>query len=83
MKEIGASEFKARCLAIIDDVATTGSPVVIRKRGRPVAELIRYAGGDEEFPQHSLKASTHIVTEIETPVVPPDDWAALRNERSH
>ncbi len=83
MKAMGASEFKARCLAIIDEVSATGSPVVIRKRGRPVAELIRYVGDDEEFPQYALKGSAHIVTEIETPVVPPDQWVTLRDEATH
>jgi prevent-host-death family protein len=42
MKEttVGASEFKAKCLSILDQVATRGARVVITKRGRPVAELV-------------------------------------------
>jgi prevent-host-death family protein len=42
MKEttVGASEFKAKCLSILDQVATRGTRVVITKRGRPVAELV-------------------------------------------
>lgn len=35
-----ASEFKAKCLKIMDEVAETGERVVITKRGVPVAELI-------------------------------------------
>ncbi len=34
-----ASEFKAKCLKIMDEVAETGERVVITKRGKPVAEL--------------------------------------------
>ena len=34
-----ASEFKAKCLAIMDDVARTGESVLITKNGRPIAEL--------------------------------------------
>lgn len=40
MYQISASEFKARCLALLDDVAATGEPMVITKRGRPLARLI-------------------------------------------
>ncbi len=38
MKEIGAAEFKAHCLAILDEVDDDG--LVITKRGKPVAKLI-------------------------------------------
>jgi prevent-host-death family protein len=37
---ISASQFKARCLALLDDVALTGEEVVVTKRGRPVARLV-------------------------------------------
>jgi prevent-host-death family protein len=39
MKEITATQFKARCLRVLDEVAETGESVVITKRGRPVARL--------------------------------------------
>ncbi len=38
-KMIGAAEFKAHCLRILDEVERTGEPVTVTKRGRPVAEL--------------------------------------------
>jgi prevent-host-death family protein len=37
---IGATEFKARCLELMDLVAATGNPVVITKRGRPLVRLV-------------------------------------------
>jgi prevent-host-death family protein len=37
---VGASEFKAKCLAILDDVAERGARIVITKRGHPVATVI-------------------------------------------
>lgn len=39
MKQITATQFKARCLRLLDEVAETGEPIVITKRGRPVARL--------------------------------------------
>ena len=40
MRTVKASEFKAKCLKIMDEVAATGEPVVITKYGVPVAQLI-------------------------------------------
>lgn len=39
MPTIQASEFKAKCLALMDQVARTGETIVVTKNGRPVAEL--------------------------------------------
>jgi prevent-host-death family protein len=36
---IQASKFKARCLALMDEVARTGETLTITKNGKPVAEL--------------------------------------------
>jgi antitoxin (DNA-binding transcriptional repressor) of toxin-antitoxin stability system len=36
---ISASQFKARCLGLMDQVAATGEVLVITKNGQPVAEL--------------------------------------------
>ena len=41
-KTVKASEFKAKCLALMDEVARTGQSVVITKRGEPVARLVPY-----------------------------------------
>ena len=37
-----ATEFRAKCLGLIDEVAETGREIVITKRGRPVARLVPY-----------------------------------------
>ncbi len=39
VRTIKASEFKAKCLALMDEVQRTGEPVLVTKNGRPVAEL--------------------------------------------
>ncbi len=44
MQTIQASKFKARCLALMDEVARTGEPVLVTKNGRPVAELRPHRG---------------------------------------
>ena len=40
MRIIKASEFKAKCLKIMEEVAATGEPVVITKNGVPIAQLM-------------------------------------------
>lgn len=40
MKTLKASEFKATCLKVMDEVATTGEPVLVTKNGKPVGKLV-------------------------------------------
>ena len=41
-RTIKASEFKARCLKLMDEVADTGEEIVITKNGDPVSRLVPY-----------------------------------------
>lgn len=38
-RTVSASDFKARCLAMLDEVAASGEDIVVTKRGRPVARV--------------------------------------------
>ena len=40
---IGAGDFKAKCLQLLDEVAARREPLVITKRGKPVARLVPIA----------------------------------------
>lgn len=75
MHAIQASEFKAKCLALMDTVAATGEAWVITKNGRPVAELRPYSGGRIDSP-----FGLHPTVEIPGDVIAPleaDLWKAL------
>lgn len=79
MRTIKASEFKARCLAILDEVERTGEPVVISKRGRPVAELVRPSRQNKgRFPQDALRGTGKTLGDIVGPTLPTDAWEATR-----
>jgi prevent-host-death family protein len=39
---VGATEFKAHCLALLDQVAQDRVPIIVTKHGRPVARVIPY-----------------------------------------
>jgi len=39
-KYVAATEFKANCLRLMDEVAQQRRPIIITKRGKPVAKLV-------------------------------------------
>lgn len=39
-RTLGAGEFKAKCLALLDEVAATKRPLIVTKRGRAVAKIV-------------------------------------------
>ena len=43
LKIIKASEFKAKCLSLMDKVAESGQELIITKNHKPVAKLTPYA----------------------------------------
>lgn len=74
MRTIKASEFKAKCLKIMEEVAATGEPVVITKKGIPLTQLIPV----RQKPATLFGAMRDTVT-IEGDIITPVDvpWEAL------
>jgi prevent-host-death family protein len=77
MKSMPAGEFKARCLRVMEQVRATREPVEITKRGRPVAKLVPAAERRDDI-FGCLKGVVEVVGDIESPLVPPEDWEANR-----
>ncbi len=77
MKKMSAAEFKARCLAVMDKVNATGEPVVITKRGKPVAKLVP-AKPDPDSIFGYMAGRAKILGDIESPVVPLKGWKVMR-----
>ncbi len=42
MQTMKASEFKARCLKLMDDIQKSGDEIIITKNGKPVSKLVPY-----------------------------------------
>ncbi len=82
MNRINASDFKARCLAILDKVHETGERMIILKRGRPVAELSRVTGDGERYPQTELEGTVVIVGDVVGPVLSDDHWDSLKESKT-
>lgn len=73
---LGVSEFKRRCLELVERTGREGGEVVITKRGRPIARLVPY-----ERPRRSVRGLLRGAAEIRGDIVDVDwseDWEALR-----
>jgi prevent-host-death family protein len=77
MKQIPAGEFKARCLAVMDEVQATGEAVVVTKHGKPVVKLVPAKVKDDSIFGYMAGKAT-IVGDIVSPVTPVEDWDALK-----
>ena len=74
MRTISASDFKAKCLALLDEVKRTGEVVTILKRGKPVAQLVPPVPRESVFPQQSLIGTVQIRGDIIEPVLDSSLW---------
>jgi prevent-host-death family protein len=71
MKEIPAAVFKARCLTLMEDVRSTKRPLVITKRGKPVAKLVPIDEPKDDFIGR-LKGVFEVVGDLDAD--PPEEW---------
>ena len=75
MESIKASEFKAKCLALMDQVARSGKPLLITKNGKPVAELQPHIANRPRTPFGLHKDILTIKGDILEPI--QAKWTAL------
>ena len=76
MKTMPAGEFKARCLRVMEEVRKYRTPVVITKKGRPVAKLVPPDTSDPDV-FGCMAGTARIVGDVEAPVVPAAAWKAI------
>jgi len=74
MESLSVSEFKSKCLAVLQDVNKQKKRVVITKRGKPIAEVIPYDLKEKQIP---LKDTVIFMGDIISPVA-DEDWEVLR-----
>ncbi|WP_064684458.1 type II toxin-antitoxin system Phd/YefM family antitoxin [Rhizobium bangladeshense] len=78
-KVVGATEFKAKCLNLIDQMQSDDETIVITKRGRPVAVLSPAREANQR--KSILGAMKGSVLRYDDPMSPagePEDWEAVR-----
>jgi prevent-host-death family protein len=65
---VRSSEFKARCLELVDRVRESGEPVTITRGGKPIARLVPVEE-EEKHPSFGwLKGQIHILGDIISPI---------------
>ena len=79
MREIAISEFKAKCLALLDQVQKTKRPIRVTRRGKPVAEVVPATPAHSADWIGSMKDEIEIVGDIVSPASDADDWEVLRD----
>ncbi|WIM11992.1 type II toxin-antitoxin system Phd/YefM family antitoxin [Enhydrobacter sp.] len=78
-RKINAAAFKTRCLALIDEVAESGAPIIVTKRGKAKVQVVAV----REKPRTLLgatKGTFRILGDIVGPVV--EDWDEDREWRN-
>ena len=68
IRSMSASEFKAKCLEVLDRVDREKSAYIVTKRGRPVAKVVPI----EASSPRSLHGSVRYLSDITEPL--DDDW---------
>lgn len=83
LRQMAAGEFKAKCLAVMDEVNQTGRPLVVTKRGEPVIKVVPIRDGkkkkDDFFGR--LEGIMKIVgdpDDLMKPVFPLEDYDMLK-----
>jgi prevent-host-death family protein len=79
MKTMPAAQFKARCLRVMEEVHSRREPVLITKKGRPIARLIP-ASDPPASALGCLADRVEIIGDLVAPAVDPSEWAALNGE---
>jgi prevent-host-death family protein len=78
MKSVAISAFKARCLTLLEDVARTGEPLLVTKRGKPLARITPSDNSRSSSPQDTLRHTVETLGDIIAPVTSPAAWNATR-----
>ncbi len=81
--EITATEFKAKCLKLMDEVAKTHEPVIVTKRGKPVAKLVPVEPEEERKSWFGYMAGTIEITGDIMAPIEDEDWEACLGEEAH
>jgi prevent-host-death family protein len=80
MKQVAISEFKAKCLSLIDQVQKTKKPLCITRFGKPIAQVGPAPAKTGEADWFgSMKGKIEILGDIVSPANDESDWEVLRD----
>ena len=76
---VSISEFKAKCLALLDRVKRTGHPLSVTRRGEPLAEVVRPSLPPPTKWVGSAVSTGRIIGDIVAPASEAHEWDVLRS----
>jgi prevent-host-death family protein len=78
IETIAISKFKATCLAVLERVRRTGRPVLVTRRGEPVAEVVPPSPPKPAKPWlGSMAGEVQITGDLLEPVASREEWEVL------
>ena len=82
MTRVGATEFKAKCLELMDRVAERRESYEITKRGRPVARLVPAEAPAPRSVLGCMTGEMEVVGDLGRPAWSDEEWRELAGERA-
>ena len=80
MLDVPISVFKAKCLALLEEVRRTRRPIRITRHGKPVAEVVPSEPVMDRLEWlESIKGTATILGDIVSPANDPDEWEVNRD----
>lgn len=80
VEEVAISEFKAKCLSLLDRVNKTKTPLRVTRRGVPIAAVVPISPEDDRKSWFgSMTGILKVTGDIVSPVIDPDDFEVLRD----
>jgi len=80
VKEVAISEFKAKCLALLQQVRKTRKPIRVTRFGKPIADIVPSSTViDRDAWIGSMKDSIEILGDIISPANDADEWEVNRD----
>jgi prevent-host-death family protein len=78
--KVTATDFKAKCLALIDEMNRTKVPIIVTNRGKPVAEMFpaRPAEVAAQSLLGAMKNNSYFYDDPFGPAIDPNEWDANR-----
>ena len=77
MKPMAAGTFKAKCLAVMDEVQAKRKSVTITKHGKPVAKLVPVSAADDEI-FGFFRGKGMLSGDVLKPSLSAKEWGDLR-----
>jgi prevent-host-death family protein len=79
LTEVSISEFKAKCLALLEQVRRTRQPIRITRHGKPVAEIVPPSAIQDRASWIGSLKDSKIIGDIISPANDEDEWEVLRD----